>query len=103
MDRNNSGSITRDELDCEEFREVLRGVLTPHKAALGTGGAGYARVQQHTEQAVDFCLRKADFNHDTSLSFEEFKAFLVILRSQQGAAHTADLIFALFDLDSDGR
>jgi hypothetical protein len=60
-------------------------------------------VQQNVEQCVDFCLRKADFNNDRSLSFEEFKSFLVVLRSSQGAGHTADLIFALFDLDQDNR
>lgn len=103
MDRDNSGSITRKELDCEEFRDVLRSVITPHAAALGTGGAGYARVTQNVEQAMDFCLRKADFNNDQSLSFDEFKSFLVVLRSKSDAAHTANLIFALFDLDGDSK
>jgi Ca2+-binding EF-hand superfamily protein len=103
MDRDDSGTITRKELDCEEFRDVLRYVITPHVASLGTGGAVYARVTQNIEQAMDFCLRKADFNNDKSLSFEEFKAFLVVLRSKHDAAYTANLIFALFDLDSDSR
>jgi hypothetical protein len=103
MDRNNSGSIDRKELDCEEFRDVLRAVLTPNTASLGSGGSSYARVEQNMEQAMDFCLRKADFNNNSSLSFKEFKAFLMVLRSGQGAAQTADLIFALFDLDSDSR
>lgn len=102
MDRNRTGEIDRSELDCEEFREVLRQIITP-QSAVGSGGVSYARVQQNIEQCVDFCLRKADFNNDRSLSFEEFKSFLVVLRSSQGAGHTADLIFALFDLDQDNR
>jgi len=103
MDRDNSGTITRNELDCEELRDVLREVIAPFSGQKGVGGPSYARTQQNTEQAIDFCLRKADFNHDTSLSFTEFKSFLVTLRSKQGASHTADLIYALFDLDGDGR
>jgi len=103
MDRDNSRKISRSELDCEEFRDVLRGVITPMNASLGTGGVTYMRAQQNIEQAVDFCLRKADFNHDSALTFEEFKSFMVALRSTQGDALTADLIFALFDLDCDGR
>lgn len=103
MDRNHDGFITRKELDCEEFREVLKFVLTPNSAVMGTGGVGYGRSQQNIEQALQFCLRKADFNHDCSLSYEEFKSFLGVLRMEQDAAHTCDLIFALFDYDMDNR
>jgi len=101
MDRDHSGTITRKELDCEEFRDVLKQVIAPNTG--GTGGVGYGRAQQNIEQALDFCLRKADCNFDGSLSFEEFKAFLMVLRNKSDAAHTANLIFALFDLDSSGR
>lgn len=110
MDRDKSGTITREELDCEEFRDVLRQVIAPNALATTTnsgveksGNAGYTRVQQNVEQAVDFCLRKADFNHDMSLTFQEFKSFLMVLRSKQDATQTANLIFALFDLDGDAR
>jgi Ca2+-binding EF-hand superfamily protein len=103
MDRDDSESITRKELDCEEFRDVLKYVLAPQTAALGTGGAGYARSAQNITNAMDFCLRKADFNDDRSLSFEEFKCFLVELRSKKDYSHTAELIFAMFDLDCDCR
>lgn len=101
MDRDHSGYITRQELDCEEFRDVLKRVIAPNTG--GTGGVGYGRAAQNIEQALDFCLRKADCNFDGSLSFEEFKAFLVVLRNEQDARETANLIFALFDLDSSGR
>lgn len=99
MDRNATGSITRDELDCEEFRTIVRNALATGRG--NTGGVSYERVQQNTQQAISFCLRKADLNHDGSLGFEEFESFLLYLRQDHHAAHTAHLIFALFDLDGD--
>merc|ERR1719352_572683 len=48
---------------------------------------------------MDFCFRKADINHDGSLSFAEFKSFLRALRNQHDEKDCADLVFALFDLD----
>lgn len=101
MDRNDSDTISRDELDCEELRSILRGVLHPDRAS--TGGTTYQRVQQNVEQACSFCLRKADLNSDGILSFEEFSSFLWYLTKQHHVRHTAHLIFALFDLDFDGR
>lgn len=99
MDRDQSSSITRAELDCEEFRSVIRSVLAP---AIGgcLGGVTYARAEMNMNQAIDFCLRKADLNRNNSLSFEEFEAFMLCLR-QHPEKDTASLIFALFDLDGD--
>jgi len=102
MDRDGSGSITRAELDCEEFRSVIRSVLAPN-AAVGMGGALYSRVEMNMDQAINFCLRKADLNADTSISFQEFKAFTLCLRQEHHGQHTANLIFSLFDLDQDAR
>jgi len=100
MDRDHSGSISSDELNCDEFQDVLRSILAPHSAAAGSSPT-YARSQQNIRQAIDFCVRKADYNNDGSLSFEEFKSLLRVLRNENLASHRANLIFALFDLDGD--
>lgn len=100
MDHDGSGSITRQELDCEEFRSVLRSILAPASGAV-MGGASYARAEMNTDQALSFCLRKADLNDDKLLSSEEFRSFLLTLRHQDLRKETSNLIFALFDLDSD--
>lgn len=104
MDRNRNGSLSLAELDCEELRTVLKSVIAP-AAGTSVGGAAapYARAQMNTEQAVSFILRKADLNHDGTLSFEEFESFTLMLRKLPSsvASHTSDLIFALFDLDGD--
>jgi len=100
MDRDNNGSISRHELDCEEFHTVIRAVLLPQlQATAGMGGPGYGRAEMDMDQAIQFLMRKADLNHDNKISFEEFKAFVLILRQPQIAMHTANLIFALFDVD----
>mmetsp|Transcript_28117 Transcript_28117/g.51392 ORF Transcript_28117/g.51392 Transcript_28117/m.51392 type:complete len:395 (+) Transcript_28117:81-1265(+) len=99
MDRDNSGYITRQELDCEEFRNILKSVLVPKSTS--TGGALYARAQTNQDQVVRFCMRKADLNNDGSLSFEEFKSVMLCLREETMEKHTANLIFAMFDLDGD--
>jgi len=101
MDRDNSGAISRQELDCEEFRSVLRKALAPNTGSC-MGGPRYARAQMNMDQAVYFFMRKADINDDNSISFPEFKSMMRILRQAHGELHTADMIFALFDLDTDG-
>jgi len=101
MDRDGSGRITRSELDCEEFRTIIRSVLVPGKNA-STGGAIYARSQTNTAQAVNFCLRKADLNRDSCLTFKEFESFLLMLAKERNTVRTAYLIFALFDLNCNG-
>lgn len=98
MDRDGSGFITADELDCGEFQDVLRSVISP--ATMGKASATYARSEQNVQQAIDYCLRKADQNSDGSLSFVEFKSFLRVLRNKS-QTDTSDLVFALFDLDGD--
>jgi len=100
MDRDENGRITRGELDCEEFRSVIRSVVAPD-GGIGMGGAHYARAEMNMNQAINFCLRKADLNNDNGLSFTEFKSFLLCLRQDVMAQDTASLIFALFDLDGD--
>jgi hypothetical protein len=103
MDRDNNGALTRQELDCEEFYAIVRAVLLPAWQAIsGMGGPAYTRSVMDMDQAINFALRKADLNDDNKLSFEEFKAFMVVLRQPQLATHTANLIFALFDVNRDG-
>lgn len=102
MDRNRSGAITRDELDCEEFRAVLRNVMAPADKHAGGGGASYGRARTNQEQALAFCLRKADTNHDGRLQFQEFRSLMWALRQEHLEKDTTNLIFALFDLDCDG-
>merc|ERR1712224_1014557 len=102
MDRDNSGALTRQELDCEEFFAIIRAVLLPtNQATRGFGGPVYARVALDMDQAIHFMLRKADINHDGKLSFDEFKSFISVLRQPQLATHTANLIFSLFDVNRD--
>jgi len=98
MDRDGNGHITGEELDCEEFRVIIRKVVTPYTGS-NMGGPGYARAQMNMDQAVQYFLRKADCNADGTVSFPEFKSFMYALR--RGAVNSADMIFALFDLDSD--
>lgn len=100
FDRDNNGYISREELDCEEFHNMLRAVLAP-EVGPGMGGPSYARAQVDMDQAISFCLRKADLNADQVLSFDEFKAFALCLRNPQLSLHTANLIFALFDTNRD--
>lgn len=103
MDRDHSESITRHELDCEEFRIALHSALAPSLKSVGMGGAQYERAEINMDQAINFCLRKADLNMNGSLSFEEFRSFTSCLREETLAKHTANLIFALFDVDTDAR
>lgn len=98
MDRNGDETISTQELDCEEFRNIIRGVLAP-KTNMTTGGSLYTRVEMNMNQAINFCMRKADLNENASLSFTEFKAFMRYLRETHQRKHTADMIFSLFDLD----
>jgi len=99
MDRNHDEDMSTAELDCEEFRSILRGVLAPLTSAT-TGGSLYTRVEMNMNQAINFCMRKADLNDNAELSFPEFKAFMLYLR-QNTRKQTADMIFSLFDLDGD--
>jgi len=97
IDRDHSGSVTQKELNCDEFQDVLHAVIAPENDE--GRRAIYGRAEINVTQAMDFCFRKADINEDGSLSFGEFKSFLRALRNQGDARHSADLVFALFDLD----
>eukprot|EP00747_Dinoflagellata_sp_TGD_P165754 gnl/TRDRNA2_/TRDRNA2_187528_c0_seq1.p1 gnl/TRDRNA2_/TRDRNA2_187528_c0~~gnl/TRDRNA2_/TRDRNA2_187528_c0_seq1.p1 ORF type:complete len:360 (+),score=40.02 gnl/TRDRNA2_/TRDRNA2_187528_c0_seq1:46-1125(+) len=101
MDRDHSGTITKEELDCDEFQNVVRGIIAPDSNSGGSGGVTYSRASMNIRQAMDFCIRKADQNFDGRLTFEEFKAFLKVLNNSTDAKQSANLIFALFDLNGD--
>jgi Ca2+-binding EF-hand superfamily protein len=98
MDRDGSGSITKEELNCDEFQDVLKSVIAPTNTG-AESRATYGRSEMHIQQALDFCLRKATLNKDGTLSFKEFKSFMRILRNSGDASNRVNLIFALFDLD----
>lgn len=105
MDRDRSGVLSIDELNCAEFRAIIRAaLLSPDTGQAGTspGSSSYTRSQMNMEQAISFFLRKADLNGDSVLAFEEFSAFIYALR-QRNERSSAHVIFALFDLDSDKR
>jgi len=101
MDRDMSGFISKKELDCEEFRSTLRKVVAP---ATGNcmGGPRYMRAQLNMDMAVSFFIRKADISGDGLISFEEFKSFMGGLRRYKDAIHSAGMVFALFDTNTDG-
>jgi len=101
MDRDGNQFVTRSELDSEEFRSIIRSVLTPKIGAMG--GVEYMRSELNMSQAIHYCLRKADLNGDHALSYLEFRSFLRVLRHEDLGKSTAHLIFALFDLDQDGH
>jgi len=98
IDRDHGGSISREELNCDEFQDVLRSVIAPQNTGDGVR-ATYGRAEIHIEQALDFCLRKASVNPNGELSFKEFKSFMKQLMNQGDPDHVVHLIFALFDLD----
>lgn len=102
MDRDRNGFISRSELDCEVFRSIIKSILSPNQGA-NTGGVPYERVESNVIQAVNYCFRKADLNSDRMLTFTEFRNFTLYLRHQDQGHNTGTLIFALFDLDSDGK
>eukprot|EP00927_Polykrikos_kofoidii_P036977 TRINITY_DN31157_c0_g1_i1.p1 TRINITY_DN31157_c0_g1~~TRINITY_DN31157_c0_g1_i1.p1 ORF type:complete len:375 (+),score=57.24 TRINITY_DN31157_c0_g1_i1:127-1251(+) len=98
MDRDRNGNITSAELSCDEFQNVLRSILVPRSPSGQTGS--YGRAEMNIQQAMSFCMRKADLNEDSTLSFKELKSFLLALRNQNDAKNVSNLIFALFDLDN---
>mmetsp|Transcript_6175 Transcript_6175/g.9632 ORF Transcript_6175/g.9632 Transcript_6175/m.9632 type:complete len:374 (-) Transcript_6175:61-1182(-) len=98
IDRDHSGSVTQQELNCDEFQDVLHAVIAPENDDEGRR-AIYGRSAINVQQLMDFCFRKAGINDNGSLTFKEFKSFLRALRNQGDASHCADLVFALFDLD----
>jgi len=98
MDRDLSGHITRDELNCEEFHNVVLAAVAPVTKS-GPGGVLYSRSSLNMSEAIAFCLRKADQNSDGYLSFSEFRSLIKTLQDVHTQASTAHLAFSLFDLD----
>merc|ERR1719215_218820 len=99
LDRDKSGTITREELEVEAFHEVMRSAVAPNRAS--SGGATHSRAELNMRDAIQFCMRKADQNSDASLSWPEFRSLVGCLLDPNTGA--ADLAFALFDLDSSQR
>mmetsp|Transcript_65858 Transcript_65858/g.182511 ORF Transcript_65858/g.182511 Transcript_65858/m.182511 type:complete len:435 (+) Transcript_65858:88-1392(+) len=98
LDRDLSGTITREELDCEEFHNIVLAAVAPATQS-GTGGALYSRAQLNMTEAIRYCVRKADQNDDRVLGFAEFRSLIKTLRDPYVQTHGAYLAFALFDLD----
>ena len=61
MDRDRDGFLTRQELACEEFYNIVRAAVAP-RSGISTGGAAYSRTQVNVDAALELCLRKADVN-----------------------------------------
>lgn len=105
MDRDCNGRIVMTELDCKEFRSVLRMVLAPDSENPSGGGAFYSRFETNQQQILNYVLHKADINNDGWISFQEFEALFWVLRQEGQKGQEQDtslLVFALFDLDTDG-
>eukprot|EP00928_Gymnodinium_smaydae_P051619 TRINITY_DN351_c1_g1_i1.p1 TRINITY_DN351_c1_g1~~TRINITY_DN351_c1_g1_i1.p1 ORF type:complete len:397 (-),score=50.74 TRINITY_DN351_c1_g1_i1:93-1283(-) len=97
IDRNRTGILSQDDLNCEEFKTVIQDAMNPQGA--GSIRGSYSRPEINIDQALGFLLRKADGNKDGYLSFEEFEHFLRVLRNCRDPKYTANLIFAFFDTD----
>lgn len=98
MNRVHSDEITAQDLNCDEFHEVLHCLLAPRTAGVALG---HGRSAKNCAQAIHFCLSLADQDHSGSLDFEEFEKFLRDLRNcLQNEADSTKLIFALFDIDT---
>ncbi|CAJ1430558.1 unnamed protein product [Effrenium voratum] len=58
------------------------------------------RTMVNVDGAIELCLRKADNNKDAKLSWKEFRSLMRCLREPRFARYSANLVFALFDLDN---
>merc|ERR1712008_517719 len=94
------GTITKAELDCEEFHTAVRLAIAPLTSSSGAGGAVYTRSEMNIKEAIQFCMNKADINRDNDLSYKEFRSLILTLRDPDLAQYSANLAFALFDLDT---
>lgn len=99
LDRDMSGTITKEELNCEEFHNMVLAAVAPVTKSGGGGGALYSRSQLNMAEAIAFCLRKADQNDDGNLSFAEFRSLVKTLQDVHVQPSSAHLAFSLFDLD----
>ncbi|CAE7252314.1 unnamed protein product [Symbiodinium sp. CCMP2456] len=91
--------MTLDELNCSEFLEALRTILTPAMASKSVGS--YARAEINLTQVLHHCLKMADTNRDGTLSFQEFERFLKNLRKPKHPTELALLYMNMFDADPD--
>lgn len=98
LDRDQSGTLTRQELDTEPFHNLLRAAVAPISGT-HTGGASYARTAMNMKEAISMCMRKADHSEGSVLRFEEFRSLVRTLRNPYGSKHLSDLAFSLFDID----
>lgn len=98
MDRDGSGSLTRKELECDEFMNIIKETLASRE--IGSVVNGVSSSSSHSRfnvrDALELTLRKADTNFDGKFQFDEFCSMLSALRGPSSNAH---LIYALFDLD----
>jgi len=99
MDRDNNQEMTLDELNCSEFLEALRTILTPAMASKSVGI--YARAEINLTQVLHHCLKLADTNRDGTLNFQEFERFLTNLRKPKHPTELALLYMNMFDADPD--
>jgi len=106
MDRDLDQRVGRRELDCEEFRSVLRAALAPPRVGsehgCGPGGPRYARAQSNMTEVINACLCRGDITAKSrSLSFSQFEALTLNLRQPELNELKEEMLFAMFDLNSD--
>lgn len=101
MDRNKDRVMTLEELNCGEFMEALRAILTAAMARQTVGS--YGRAELNLTQAMKYCLKLADTDQNGTLDFEEFERFLRDLRRlpSRPPIELASLYMAMFDADPD--
>lgn len=99
MDRNKDRVMTLEELNCSEFMEAIRTVLTPSLSRKTVGS--YGRAELNMSQALKYCLKLADTDQNGTLDFEEFEHFLRKLRHPKPAMELATLYMSMFDADPD--
>lgn len=97
IDRDGSGELELQELNCDEFNTVFRSLIAP--LTVGRGVAGYERSEMNLPQALAYCMKKADKNNDGVVSFPEFDSFLRFLRNERSPEHITNVSFALFAMN----
>lgn len=99
MDRNKDKVMTLEELNCSEFMEAIRAILTPSLAKKTIGS--YGRAELNLSQALKYCLKLADTDKNGTLDFQEFEHFLRKLRHPKPPMELATLYMSMFDADPD--
>jgi hypothetical protein len=66
LDRVHNDYLSKQELDCEDFHNVIRAAVTNPSKNIGAvvGGAAYSRAVLNMKEAVNLCIRKVDANSD---------------------------------------